>query len=354
MSGITNQNNNFQNSENGTGQNFNNTNISYQVNNYFNPDNPTNSLYLSNQNKYLEYFINRNNSLKNMRFDKSYIIDFYFYFLSNFTKENNFEKSLNDYLLNEKKEKLKKNNIKKHLSFIKKLKEEEEHNELEFFLKEHFNSDKLVFIFDKREKEKNLIKEIESESQKKLHAIKNTLSFIEKWDNEMYFFINYLIKTDFELFINSNNDELLFHAIGFLFYSNNSLYIRKFLEEDSNYYYSCYNIRKVEEIYEFIVKNRNRTNKKFIKDIVLNPKKIYEYEQYDRINNFLETFKTQFNINDKINIIEIISNPDKLEEINKIMDKYEQNKSRQEINEIISKYANNLPFMESLRCLIEK
>ena len=72
---IINQNNNFQNSENGTGQNFNNTNISYQVNNYFNLDNPTNSLYLSHQNKYLEYFINRNNSLRNMRFGKIYIIE---------------------------------------------------------------------------------------------------------------------------------------------------------------------------------------------------------------------------------------------------------------------------------------
>lgn len=350
---IINQNNNFQNSENGTGQNFNNTNISYQVNNYFNLDNQTNSLYLSHQNKYLEYFINRNNSLRNMRFDKSYIIDFYFYFLSNFNKENNFEKSLTDYLLNEKKEKLKKNNIKKYLSFVKKLKKEE-HNKLEFFLKEHFNSEKLVFIFDESEEEKNLIKEIENNSQKKLYAIKDTLSFIKNWDYEMYFFIHYLIQTDFELFINSNDDELLFHAIGFLFYSNNGLCISKFLEEYSDYYY---NISKVEEIYEFIIKNRNRANKKFINDIILNhqdiTKNIKEIKQYNRIKNFVEIFETQFNMNE-ININEIISNPDKLEEINKIIDEYEHNKSQQEINEMILKYTNNLPLMESLRFFIEK
>ena len=56
----------------------------------------------------------------------------------------------------------------------------------------------------------------------------------------------------------------------------------------------------------------------------------------------------------EININEIISNPDKLEEINKIIDEYEHNKSQQEINEMILKYTNNLPLMESLRFLIEK
>ena len=54
--------------------------------------------------------------------------------------------------------------------------------------------------------------------------------------------INEVEETDFELFINSNDDELLFHAIGFLFYSNNGLCISKFLEEYSDYYY---NISKV-------------------------------------------------------------------------------------------------------------
>lgn len=325
-------------------------NIGQQIN-IFNT-NSKESLYLVNQNKYLEYFINGNNFLRNMQFDKLYVIDFYFYFLSNFTKENNFEKVLNNYLLSEKKEKLKKNNIKKHLSFIKKLKKEKD-NEWEVFLKEHFNSDKQDFIFDESEEEQNLIKEIESDSQKKLDMIKDTLSFIKNWDYEMYFFINYLIKTDFELFINSNDDELLFHAIGFLFYSNNSLYTSKIINfnseilVNSNYYY---NVREVEETYKFIIENRDRRNKKFIKDIVLNPKKIYEYKQYDRVKNFLE----EFNIGYKININEIISNIDKLKEVNKIIDEYEKNKSQEEVNEIILNYVENLPLMESLMCIINK
>lgn len=344
-----NQINNFQNSENSTAQNFNDAKIGYQVNNYFNPDNSINSLYLSNQNRYSKYFI------QSIKFQEDYIIDFYFYFLSNFTKENNFEKVLNNYLLSEKKKKFKKSNIKKNIFFIKKLKKEE-HNELEIFFKEYFNLDKEDFIFDESKEEQNLIKEIENNSQKKHDVIKHTLSFINDWDYEMYFFINYLIQTDFELFINSNDDELLFHSIGVLFYSNNSLHINKNVNVtgmliDGDY---CHNVNEVKEIYKFIIENRNRINKKLIKDIVLNSKKIYEYKQYNRIKNFLETFKTQFNINDEININEIISNLPKLEEINKIIDKYEKNKSEKEANEMILNYAENLPLMESLICFIKK
>lgn len=39
------------------------------------------------------------------------------------------------------------------------------------------------------------------------------------WSNDIYYFIELLKKDDFDYFINSNNDELLYQAIGYLVYS---------------------------------------------------------------------------------------------------------------------------------------
>ncbi len=42
------------------------------------------------------------------------------------------------------------------------------------------------------------------------------------WNNDIYYFIELLKKDDFDYFINSNNDELLYQAIGYLVYSAKS------------------------------------------------------------------------------------------------------------------------------------
>lgn len=68
----------------------------------------------------------------------------------------------------------------------------------------------------------------------------------------MYLFINYLIKEDFELFINSNNEELYIMPL-VLVYSNN-------IDEKDN-------LLKVDNIYEYF-ENKHKINKEAIKNIV--------------------------------------------------------------------------------------
>ncbi|MDD3009524.1 MAG: hypothetical protein PHQ70_11770 [Arcobacter sp.] len=314
-----NQVNNFQNSENETAQNYNGANISYQVNNYFNADN----IYSINQNKYLEHFINGNFSLRNMKFGKEYVIDFYFYFLSNFTKENDFEKSLNEYINFQKIEQKNEDNLEKKILKIKEY-EKEKYYRLKLELEELPSN----FCFNNNNVRRKLIYEITNNLQKKIDVIKDNLSFIKNWDFEILFFINHLIKTDFESFINSNNNELLFHALGFLFYTNNNININQniYLYDNEVEILYDYNVRIVEDIFNFIIENKDKKNINFLKYITSNPKNIYRYKQYFKIKEFLIKLKEiESNINfDEETINKIILNKNKLKKINKIINEFKK------------------------------
>ena len=161
--------------------------------------------------------------------------------------------------------------------------------------------------------------------------LEKELFFIKNWDYEMYFFIHYLIQTDFKIFIDSNDDELLFHAIGFLFYSANNLYINRTI---NNYYYEDYleiyesiddyNIKKVKEIYEFIIKNKSERNIDSIKYIVSNH--IINYGEFFKIKNFMTKIKIcnpNINFNEQT-INKIILNKSKLKKINEIIYKLDK------------------------------
>ena len=205
----------------------------------------------TNKNKYIQSFKSTSPSLRSI-YEES-IKDFYFYFLtnlknkknffsstdyeyeSNFIEKYDFNKALSDYIFKNQEKEFEKDNFDKRLLYVKE-KIEKEHTNFVKFTDENFSNEDNAksktdnFYFYEEKEKQNLIKEIIEHSQKQFEHIYNHLSFIQYWDNDMYFFINYLIKTDFELFINSNNDELLYHAIGFLVYSNNN-----FQEEDILY-----------------------------------------------------------------------------------------------------------------------
>ena len=115
--------------------------------------------------------------------------------------------------------------------------------------------------------------------------------------------------------INSNNDELLYHAIGFLVYSNNN-----FKEEDILY---DNKVSVVNEIYGYFSENKNEINKELIKEISLKFEKLYEFKNYKKISEYLKKINKELS---KEEIYKIILEPKKLEKINKEIEEFERNK----------------------------
>lgn len=264
-----------------------------------------------NNNSIQEYFIetNKNRYIQSFNFsylksidirERYFILDFYFYFLSNFFNESNFDKALSEYRFKSEKIKFKRDNIKVNISNIKDL-QKDENNQLNKIIVEYFTNDEdnnIDFKFDPEKEEQYLIEKILENENEKFKIISNILNFIRNWDKDMIFFINHLIKTDFELFINSGNDELLYHAIGFLVYSNNDLYISKVVNFDDSYskiiedFYD-YNLTKVDDIYDFFIQNKDKINKDIIKDVILNPEKLDELKKYKIIEKYFKKIKQE-------------------------------------------------------------
>lgn len=305
----------------------------------------------TNKNKYIQSFKSTSPSLRSI-YEES-IKDFYFYFLtnlknkknffsstdyeyeSNFIEKYDFNKALSDYIFKNQEKEFEKDNFDKRLLYVKE-KIEKEHTNFVKFTDENFSNEDNAksktdtFNFDEEKEKQNLIKEIIEHSQKQFEHIYNHLSFIQYWDNDMYFFINYLIKTDFELFINSNNDELLYHAIGFLVYSNNN-----FQEEDILY---DNKVSVVNEIYGYFSENKNEINKELIKEISLKFEKLDEFKNYKRISEYLKKINKELS---KEEIYKIILEPKKLEKINKEIEEFERNKFGEKILEnLISEYKS--------------
>ncbi len=305
----------------------------------------------TNKNKYIQSFKSTSPSLRSI-YEES-IKDFYFYFLtnlknkknffsstdyeyeSNFIEKYDFNKALSDYIFKNQEKEFEKDNFDKRLLYVKE-KIEKEHTNFVKFTDENFSNEDNAksktdnFYFYEEKEKQNLIKEIIEHSQKQFEHIYNHLSFIQYWDNDMYFFINYLIKTDFELFINSNNDELLYHAIGFLVYSNNN-----FKEEDILY---DNKVSVVNEIYGYFSENKNEINKELIKEISLKFEKLYEFKNYKKISEYLKKINKELS---KEEIYKIILEPKKLEKINKEIEEFERNKFGEKILEnLISEYKS--------------
>ena len=320
--------------------------INFEATNYI-----KNNFMTINKNKYIQSFKSTSSSLRSIY--EEYIKDFYFYFLSNLKNKKNFfsstdyeyesnliekydfQKAISYYIFKNQEKEFEKGNFDKRLLYVKE-KIEKEHTNFVKFTDENFSNEDNAksktdtFNFDEEKEKQNLIKEIIEHSQKQFEHIYNHLSFIQYWDNDMYFFINYLIKTDFELFINSNNDELLYHAIGFLVYSNNN-----FKEEDILY---DNKVSVVNEIYGYFSENKNEINKELIKEISLKFEKLDEFKNYKKISEYLKKINKELS---KEEIYKIILEPKKLEKINKEIEEFERNKFGEKILEnLISEYKS--------------
>lgn len=323
-------------------------NIGQQIN-VFNTSSKS-SLYL-NQYKYKEYFINHEySSLETLGEKEGYfILDFYFYFLSVFPKNSNFDKTLSEYIFTYQNTMLKKQNIENNVS------------DIDTYYKTLDN--------DMYYSKEDYIKEIINISQTKFEIINEKLSFIKNLDIDLLYFIKYITETKLELFINSNDDELLLHAIGFLFYSNNNLYINEnLLPHHFDDYYSYrdiseYNIKKVREIYYIIIENEELRNISMIEYIIKNNDKLEKLKQYKKIKNFFkeigldviniyekdETIKIGYEIMHK-DMIDLIIDGNKLNRLNELIDTFE-NKKLDLKNKIEDEIKYNL-FIHSEKCSI--
>ncbi|WP_323589152.1 hypothetical protein [Aliarcobacter butzleri] len=154
--------------------------------------------------------------------------DFYFNFLANFGKIDfpfninilGIQSLLTHYLFQYQtkrvKENLKINKINKKFEHLK------------------FEIDEAITYSDGKEKEElKKFKENFQEEAQKDEIVENIFSVNEKnfeglmlhfftfntWNDDMYYFLELVKKDDFDYFINSKNDELLYQAIGYLVYS---------------------------------------------------------------------------------------------------------------------------------------
>lgn len=321
-----------------------------------------NSFIVENKNRYVLDFRNINLLFKNINLDY-YISDFYFYFLSNLKNKTNFfsstdyeyessyvekydfSKALSDYIFEKQSIELQNDNFEKSLIEIKNELERIHKADIEsiesiekYFKKDNENNATLStfknFNFDEKKERQNLTQKIIDNSKNKFEHIYKNLYFIQNWDNDMYFFISYLIKTNFELFINLNDKELLFHAIGFFVYSENHKYD---------------NIKDklsiVQEVYQYFNENKDELNKDILKEISLNYNKLDDLKKYKRINNYFKSIKKDLS---KEEINKIILDPIKFERINIQIQEFENENSHKELIQSLSEFPEKYEKKEKL------
>ncbi|MCT7600299.1 hypothetical protein [Aliarcobacter butzleri] len=154
--------------------------------------------------------------------------DFYFNFLANFGKIDfpfninvlGIQSLLTHYLFQYQTQKIKENlkidKINKKLEDFKFEIDEaitsskgEEKEELKKFKKN---------LQDETQKEE-IVKNIFSKNERNFEGIMLHFFIFNSWNNDIFYFLELVKKDDFDYFINSKNDELLYQAIGYLVYS---------------------------------------------------------------------------------------------------------------------------------------
>ncbi len=154
--------------------------------------------------------------------------DFYFNFLSDFGKINfpfninalGIQPLLSHYLYQYQTRKIKKsldtNNINQELENQKSKIEDAIVNSSGKLKKD---LEKLKKGFQEEVEKKEIIDDIFSKNEKGFELIILHFNTFTSWNNDIYYFLELVKKDDFDYFINSKNDELLYQAIGYLVYS---------------------------------------------------------------------------------------------------------------------------------------
>lgn len=146
-----------------------------------------------NSKKYLDSFTNS----KNFRYDglaSSYdiFIQFYFYFLVElkelFIQNNYFGLKLHDILM----------------SSISK-----------FFVKRFSES---LLEFGNKKLTQEIIQDLNNENIARIKDMQRNTMCFKNWSEDMFLYLEYILKNDLKNFLDSDNKELIFHAVGFNVY----------------------------------------------------------------------------------------------------------------------------------------
>lgn len=157
--------------------------------------------------------------------------------------------------------------------------------------------------FQKENLKNGIIEDIFSNNERYFEGIMLHFFTFNNWNNDMYYFLELVKKDEFDYFINSKNDELLYQAIGYLVYS----------------YYQNLNMRDklalIHSTYHYFIANKNLISKENIKkhilDRVNNPKVFKEIDEKlfsDYINSpFPENLTNNFDIDFENEEIETVT-----------------------------------------------
>lgn len=148
-----------------------------------------------------------------------------------------------------------------------------------------------------------IIEDIFSNNERSFEGIMLHFFTFNSWNNDMYYFLELVKKDEFDYFINSKNDELLYQAIGYLVYSYyQNLHMHdKIALINSSYYYFLGN--------KDLISKENI--KKHILDRVNNPKIFKEIDEKlmnDYIKSpFPDNHTSNFDINFENEEIETVT-----------------------------------------------
>ena len=159
---------------------------------------------------YLDSFTTNFNYLK-LSTSHSIFIDFYFYFLFKLKENNNLFKEqfnnllntlLHDYLMNK---------------YIKTISDEENMKKLiEKKLKELED----IYTSSNFDVRNEILNEFKDRNDSDLRNIQKHLHCFELWNDDMMMYLDYILKNNLEIYLDSGNEELIYHAIGFNIYLN--------------------------------------------------------------------------------------------------------------------------------------
>jgi hypothetical protein len=205
--------------------------------------------------------------------------DFYFNFLTNFGEINfpfninglGIQSLLNHYLYQYQTREIKKsldtNNINQEL--------ENKKSEIEDAIvnssgKLKKDLEKLKKGFQEEVEKKEIIDDIFSKNEKGFELIIVHFNIFTSWNNDIYYFLELVKKDDFDYFINSKNDELLYQAIGYLVYS---LSHNLNMEEK---------LQIISSIFHYFIFNRDLISSSNIKEQIL--KRLENNESFSEID----------------------------------------------------------------------
>lgn len=227
---------------------------------------------------YLDSFTS-NFKYLNLSNSYSIFIDFYFYFLLKLKENNNLFKEqfnnllnakLHDYLMNK---------------YIKTISDEENMKKLIEKKLEELKELEDIYIASKFDVRNKILNDFKDRNNLDLRDIQIHLHCFKLWTDDMMMYLDYILKNNLETFLDSGNEELIYHAIGFNIYLN-------FPNETP-----LYKLDLIAEINQIVIKDYNKKEKITINKIMELATEHLAMLKYNYKNKPDDLDKYKFNFN---------------------------------------------------------